>query len=137
MHRKQKDLRGGLKSLQKAEAAIHGLFNGPCLVGLPMANYKSFLATLLIASLLSSPTLAQRSREQDAAYRDTQKGGVLPLRNIENNILPSMKARGADYIGAEYDGQLSRYRLKFMRGSSVIWIDVDGRNGRVIGRTGE
>lgn len=102
-----------------------------------MATFKSYLAAFVIASLLSSPALAQRSREQDAAYRDTQKGGVLPLRNIENNILPGMKARGADYIGAEYDGQMARYRLKFMRGSSVIWIDVDGRSGRVIGRTGE
>jgi hypothetical protein len=123
--------------LQRDEAAIHGLFKGPCLVGLSMATYKSLLLALLAASLLSSPLLAQQSREQDAAYRDTKKGGVLPLRNIENSVLPGMKARGAEYIGPEYDGQMARYRLKFMRGSSVIWIDVDGRSGRVIGRTGE
>lgn len=48
-----------------------------------------------------------------------------------------MKQRGADYIGAEYDGGMGRYRLKFMRGGSVIWVDVDGRTGAVVGRAGE
>ena len=52
-------------------------------------------------------------------------------------VVPGMKARGADYIGAEFDGQDLRYRLKFMRGSSVIWVDVDGRSGAIIGKAGE
>jgi hypothetical protein len=29
-----------------------------------------------------------------------------------------------------------RYRLKFVRGSSVIWIDVDGRSGAIIAQAG-
>jgi hypothetical protein len=28
------------------------------------------------------------------------------------------------------------YRLKYMRGSEVIWIDVDARTGRIVARTG-
>jgi hypothetical protein len=62
---------------------------------------------------------------------------VRPLRSIENEIVPEMKARGADYIGAEFDGESLRYRLKFMRGKKVIWLNVDGNTGSVLNRTGE
>jgi len=61
----------------------------------------------------------------------------MPLRAIENGIVPRMTARGADYIGAEYDAEMGRYRLKFMRQGSVIWVDVDGRTGAVVGRAGD
>jgi hypothetical protein len=47
-----------------------------------------------------------------------------------------MKRRGANYIGAEFDSDVMRYRLKFVRGSSVIWIDVDGRSGAIIAQAG-
>lgn len=75
--------------------------------------------------------------EQDAAFQATRKGAVRPLRSIENEIVPEMKARGADYIGAEFDGESLRYRLKFMRGKKVIWLNVDGNTGSVLNRTGE
>ncbi len=89
--------------------------------------------------LATTPLAAQQARrvEQEAAYRATREGAVRSLRSIENEIIPRMRARGADYIGAEFSGPDSRYRLKFMRGSSVIWVDVDGRNGAIIGRTSE
>jgi hypothetical protein len=46
--------------------------------------------------------------------------------------------RGADYLGPELDAASSRYRLKFMRRDGrVIWIDVDGKSGRVVGKSGE
>jgi len=41
---------------------------------------------------------------------------------------------GADFIGAEFDGRV--YRLKYMRGADVIWIDVDAQTGRILARTG-
>ena len=76
-----------------------------------------------------------RDREQDAAFQATQEGRVMPLRAIEARILPQMK--GARYLGPELlDPGSGRYRLKFMRDGNVIWIDVDGRTGRVIGRSG-
>lgn len=101
-------------------------------------TFKSFML-ILLASLAASPLAAQNVpyREQDRVRKDTKAGAVLPLRSIEDRIVPGMKARGADYIGTEYDGQISRYRLKFMRGKSVIWVDVDGRSGTIIGKAGE
>lgn len=70
----------------------------------------------------------QRLREQDAAYRAAQEGHVLPLPMIRSRI----RIPGAVFIGAEFDGRI--YRLKYMRGPDVIWIDVDARNGRIVGR---
>lgn len=73
-------------------------------------------------------------REQDAAHRAMQEGRILPLRAIEAMILPRM--RGFDYLGPELDVASARYRLKFMRGPRVIWVDVDGRTGQILGHTG-
>ncbi|MFM9853033.1 MAG: hypothetical protein ACKVOJ_09540 [Sphingomonadaceae bacterium] len=91
-----------------------------------------------MSSLIAVPAFAQKSRrgEQDAAYHATRQGEVRSLRSIENGIVPQMKSSGSDYIGAEFDGEQSRYRLKFIRDGAVIWVDVDGRSGAVIGRAG-
>jgi hypothetical protein len=104
-----------------------------------MEPIKSFVAALTTTALIATPVLAQKARrgEQDAAFQATRDGNVRSLRSIENGIVPGMKARGADYIGAEFHNDEQRYRLKFMRGSSVIWIDVDGKSGNVVGRAGE
>ena len=73
-----------------------------------------------------------RDREQDRLFRGIQEGKVLPLRMIEARIVPRM--RGFDYIGPELIGD--RYRLKFMRGPQVVWIDVEPRTGEIIGKSG-
>ncbi len=103
-----------------------------------MTMSKAFIALSLLSVTAASPLVAREPRrgEQDQALNATQNGAVLSLRSIENNVVPSMKSRGADYIGQEFDGERNRYRLKFMRGRSVIWVDVDGRTGAVIGQTG-
>ena len=93
-------------------------------------------APLLLAAaavlLTAGPAFAQRGlqeTEQDRAYRATQQGEILPLPMIRARI----RVPGAHFIGAELiDGRI--YRLKFMRGSEVIWIDVEARSGRVVGR---
>ena len=96
---------------------------------------KSFALSLALLGLVAVPADARpRDREQDAAYRATQEGRFVPLRVIEGRIVPRM--RGADYLGPELDAGSGRYRLKFMRGGEVIWIDVDARTGEVIGRSG-
>lgn len=101
--------------------------------------FKSFVAAAMTGALLAVPVAAQKGRrgEQDAAFQATRQGAVHSLRSIENDIVPEMKARGADYIGAEFDGERLRYRLKFMQGPKVIWVDVNGKTGAVIGKTGE
>ncbi|WP_431863538.1 hypothetical protein [Allosphingosinicella sp.] len=73
-----------------------------------------------------------RDRDQDAAFRATQQGQILPLTAIRSRV----QVPGADYIGAEFDPRAGVYRLKFMRGGDVIWVDVDARTGRQIGRSG-
>ena len=91
-----------------------------------------FLLLLAAAGLAAAPTLAdarglQRDRDQNASYRAMQQGRILPLPEIRARI----RIPGAEYIGAERIGP-DVYRLKFMRGPEVIWIDVDARTGRIL-----
>ena len=90
------------------------------------------VALALIALGLAAPATAQRRGDQYQAFQARKSGRVLSLREIEDRVLPRM--RGATYLGPEFDGGV--YRLKFMRGGSVIWVDVDARTGAVIGRSG-
>ncbi len=92
----------------------------------------------LIALIAAVPATAQSGpprREQDAAFAARQAGQVRPLRDIEGRVIPRMG--GASYLGPEYDPGSGSYRLKFMRGDSVIWVDVDGRTGAITGRSGD
>jgi hypothetical protein len=69
-----------------------------------------------------------RLREQDNAYRATQQGRIRPLPEIRARI----NMPGAEFIGVEFDGRI--YRLKYMRGGEVIWIDVDAETGQIVRR---
>ncbi len=100
---------------------------------------RSVLLSLLAATLslgaLAAPAVAPaQGREQDAALKALRQGRIMPLRAIENRIVPKM--RGYDYLGPEFDPGSVRYRLKFIREGSVVWIDVDARTGNVIGQSG-
>jgi len=97
---------------------------------------KLLFAAALALPALTLPAEAQRRDDAEAVYQGRLAGSLKPLRSIENGVVPRMKARGADYIGAEYDPEMGTYRLKFMRDGSVIWIDVDGRTGAILGRAG-
>lgn len=77
-----------------------------------------------------------RYNEAITPYHETREGMIKPLQSIEATVVPQMKRQGAAYIGAEYDAQALRYRLKFMNDGSVIWVDVDGRNGAVVAQSG-
>lgn len=92
---------------------------------------KPLLILLAIACAAPAPAQrlgATRGGDQDQAYRATNQGEILPLSQIRARI----NVPGAQFVGVEFDGRI--YRLKFMRGSELIWIDVDARTGRVIGR---
>lgn len=86
------------------------------------------LAAGLAASAFPADAGLQRVRDQDRAYRAMQEGRILSLPEI----LARVRVPGAQYIGAEVIGD-HIYRLKFMRGAQVIWIDVDARTGRRVG----
>jgi hypothetical protein len=98
-----------------------------------MAARLLFAAGLIASTWAASPALASH-RDQDDAYENARIGRIRPLPEIERRVSRDMG--GASYLGPEYDAGSDRYRLKYMREGSVIWIDVDGRTGRVVGHTG-
>ena len=99
---------------------------------------KAAFALMFLTLAAVQPAAAQWHRgDQDDVYKDRREGALMSLRAIENTIVPRMKVRGADYIGAEYDAPSGRYRLKFVRNGSVIWVDVDGRSGNIVARAGD
>ena len=96
------------------------------------------LVLLLAAGLAAVPAHASAQRglqrdEQNGAYRAMQQGEVLSLPEIRRRV--SITVPNAQFIGVEIIGGMI-YRLKYMRGSEVIWIDVDARTGRIVARTG-
>jgi uncharacterized membrane protein YkoI len=96
---------------------------------------RTLIAAALAGTALAAPASAHPGdREQDAAFTARQQGRFLPLRTIEARIVPQM--RGFAYLGPELDAGSGRYRLKFMRGPQVVWVDVDARTGAVVGRSG-
>ena len=101
----------------------------------PMKLIASALLTML--PLFAGADAQTRRGDQDDVYHGRREGALKPLRDIENGLVPAMKRRGADYIGAEFDSIEQRYRLKFVRNGGVIWVDVDGRTGGVVAQAGE
>jgi uncharacterized membrane protein YkoI len=98
---------------------------------------RALVLLLALGSIVAGTSLdaRPRGREQDAAFKAAQSGRIMGLRNIESLIVPRM--RGASYLGPELDPVSARYRLKFMRGDRVIWVDVDARTGEVIRQSGD
>jgi hypothetical protein len=96
---------------------------------------KRFFASIAAAALLvpATPALAQ-DNDQGKARKEMRAGNVLPLREIEGRIIPRM--RGFQYLGPAYDSTAMAYRLKFLRGSQVVYVDVDARTGAIIGKSG-
>ena len=91
----------------------------------------------LALSLLPAATMAQPAEQQRdgvAAWRALREGRILPIKEIERRVVPTMK--DAHYIGFDFEMPSAVYTLKFLRDGTVIWVDVDGRSGQVIGRTG-
>ena len=93
------------------------------------------LVSLICCLAVPPGTAAAQYRppDQDRA-REAMRMGARPLRDIQEQWRQSMP--GYDYLGSDYDPDSGSYRLKFMRGGTVNWVDVDGRTGREIGRSG-
>lgn len=93
-----------------------------------------FLLLLLLANVaVITPGIADPRRgEQDDARQDMRAGKIKKLPEIEAVIVPRM--RGMQYLGPEYDPAAQVYRLKFIDGNRVIFVDVDARTGSVLRR---
>ena len=99
-----------------------------------MQRIRSIFFTMLTALALAIPTVASAGPphdEQNEARRDLRAGNVHSLRDIERQVLPTM--RGMQYLGPEYDPEAMAYRLKFIRDGRVVFVDVDARTGQVRG----
>jgi hypothetical protein len=96
-----------------------------------------FLLAALAVSLVALPVAiqpvgAQRLRDQGAAFKDAQRGRIMPLPVIEQRAREHPALRGATRLYPEFNEGAASYRLKFMRGGRLMWVDVDGRTGRVV-----
>ncbi len=98
---------------------------------LPLA----FCMLAAAGSAVADPAPQQRRGDQAEAFDQVRKGRLLPLHEIERRVVPQM--RGAQYLGVELDSLSGIYTLKFLRDGIVIWVEVDGQSGRVMGRTGK
>ncbi len=95
---------------------------------------RIFVAACIAGLMVAPNAMAQRRpRDQDEVYAARKSGQVMPLHQIEARVVPKMT--GSDYLGPEFDASSGVYRLKFMRGGSVFWVDVDGRTGAIVGRS--
>ena len=92
------------------------------------------LLLLLTAAAPAVDAPDAQESERAFAWRATRSGKLLPIKEIERRVIPTMK--GAQYIGFNLDPQSIVYTLKFLRDGEVIWVDVDGRTGQVLGQTG-
>jgi len=88
------------------------------------------VAFLLPCAAFAAPADAR----QDAASARRSGSQGVSVREIERRVIPRMP--GAQYLGFDYDPSTDVYTLKFLRNGSVIWVDVDGRTGNIVRRSG-
>jgi len=88
----------------------------------------------VVAPALPSGAQSRRHDEQEDLRQKRQQGKLLALREIEARVVPQMG--GAEYLGFDFDAETTIYTLKFVRNGQVIWVDVDGRSGQIVRRTG-
>ena len=99
------------------------------------------LVTLILCACLAAfaPAAAAAARpdgHQDSDGRPRRQAGPpLSVREIERRVVPRLP--GAQYLGFDYDPATEVYTLKFLRNGSVIWVDVDGRTGTIVRKTGD
>lgn len=101
-----------------------------------MKTQTIFQALVLLAgatSIVSLPVRADQVSEQGQLRKERRAGTVRSTREIEKIVLPQMS--GMQYLGPEYDAAAMAYRLKFIQDGKVVFVDVDARSGRIIGRS--
>jgi hypothetical protein len=105
---------------------------------IPMKMFGVLALTACLAAAMAPAGASAQDRrsDQEAARKGRMQGQLLPLRVIEARVVPAMARKGAQYIGFDFDSGTGIYTLKFLRNGNVIWIDVDGRSGQVMSRSG-
>lgn len=68
--------------------------------------------------------------EQAHATRRREAGELRPFHEL---LSRAQSVGRGEYLGVEPNLETSTYRFKFLRsGANVIWVDIDGRTGRVL-----
>nr|WP_223262844.1 hypothetical protein [Sphingobium sp. SCG-1] len=93
--------------------------------------FFALLAVALTGVDVSHAQAMGRRDEQDAARRAMLEGQVMPFSIIKRRVESEMD--DATYLGSEFNPSSNRYRLKYVKEGKVVWVDVDGRTGEIIG----
>jgi hypothetical protein len=112
------------------------MFKGQLPDGCAMKTTTIFHALVLLAgstTIAILPAWADQVSEQGQLRKERRAGTVRSTREIEQIVLPQMS--GMQYLGPEYDAAAMAYRLKFIQNGKVVFVDVDARSGRIIGRS--
>jgi len=91
-----------------------------------------FSTAAMLAVVPALTVSAEPGDAQGQVRREMRAGTVLPLRQIEQRVLPLMP--GMQYLGPEYDPAAMAYRLKFIHDGRVVFVDVDARSGQILSR---
>lgn len=113
---------------------MHPPYAMPMMMVAERLRYACLAAVALAGAAVVHPPATAQDYGQGTASERRQKGLNLPVREIERRVIPRMP--GAQYLGFDYDPATDIYTLKFLRNGSVIWVDVDGRTGQILRRTG-
>ena len=100
---------------------------------MPSALSLPILMLALAAPAAVADTQDLRRADQAAAFAARKAGRILPLREVERRVVPTMQ--GWRYIGFDFDAGSGIYTLKFLRDGNVVWVEADGRTGDIVGRS--
>lgn len=94
---------------------------------------KTLLLGAIAFALCAPSAFAEMGKrdEQDAARRAMLDRQVMPFSVIKRRVEAAMG--DATYLGTEFMTEGNRYRLKYVKDGKVVWVDVDGRSGDIIG----
>jgi hypothetical protein len=96
----------------------------------------SIIAGLMaISGIIAAPAVAFSPRDDQATAREAASSGAqLSLASIVANVQRQPQFRTLTFLGgADYNERSKTYRLKFMDGKRVVFVDVDARSGRILG----
>lgn len=116
-----------------AKASVAGVGGPPSFDGTTGHAPEAGLPVLQSGQLAQYSPVPPRGRvvaDHDHARESTRAG---ENRGFEE-LMRSAQSRGrGEYLGVEPDIGRNIYRFKFLRsGGNVVWVDVDGRTGRVV-----
>jgi hypothetical protein len=106
------------------------------------SNFTARSLALISASAvlwLAAPGLQaqgfSRSNEQNEARENMLDRKVMPFSIIKRRTESAMESE-ASYVGVAPSPRDGIYRMQFLRKDGrVIWVDVDGKTGNIVGRT--